>query len=408
MQNIIVEKPYKFIPPHRGNFLPTMIQTFRLTDHYLSRYEGVDSYEIRNVDYLKESLRSRSGILLAPNHCRYSDPLAMGWVARAINSHVYAMASWHLFNQTRLQAFAIRAMGGFSVYREGLDRQSLDTGVDCLVDAQRPLIVFPEGAIFRTNDLLQPLLEGVAFLARTAARRRQKKDGGQVVIHPIAIKYLYNGDLHKSVIPVLEKIEHRLTWTERKRLCLLQRIERISEALLSLKEIEYLGSVRPGTISERQTHLVDHLLGPLEHKWLGIEPHGESDSRLIQRIKQLRMKIVPNLTTGTNTPEQREELWRDLSAIYLAQQVASYPPGYLKEPTTVTRILETVERFEEDLTDKSRVHSGLHAVIDVGQAITVPADKAPREGEDPLMAQLRIQLQSMLDALAKEAAVYHA
>ena len=400
MQNIIVEKPYRFIPPHRGNFLPSMIQTLRLTDRYLAKHEGVESYEIRGIDALKESLRNRAGVLLAPNHCRYGDPLAMGWVAREIGSHVYAMASWHLFNQSRFQAFAIRAMGGFSVYREGLDRQSLDTAIECLVSAVRPLIIFPEGAVFRTNDLLQPLLEGVAFLARTAARKRFKQDGGQVIIHPVAIKYLYRGDVRRAIAPVLEEIEHRLTWSARAGNDLLERIGNIAQALLSLKEIEYLGQPQEGGIHQRQTRLVDHLLGPLELKWLG----STQQDRLIPRIKQLRMKIVPNLTQPSIDTHQRESLWRDLKAIYLAQQVASYPPGYLNQPTTVTRVLETVERFEEDLTDRARVHRGLHAVIEIGPAIPVPADKAPRDQEDPVMIQLRVELQCMLDRLSQEAA----
>lgn len=401
MQKIIVEKPYKFIPPHSGNLLPTAIQTLRLTDHYLARYEGVDSYEIRDIDRLKETMRDGAGVLLAPNHCRYADPLAMGWVAREIGRHVFAMASWHLFNQSWLQAFAIRAMGGFSVYREGLDRQSLDTAVDTLVAAKRPLIVFPEGAVFRTNDLLQPLLEGVAFLARTAARKRQKKDGGEVVIHPVAIKYLFSGNIHKAVQPVLEMIEHRLTWSMQSHSDLLARIAKIGLALLSLKEIEYFGQAQEGAIQHRQTRLVDHLLGPLEMKWLG----ATQEERLIPRIKQLRMKIVPNLTANSLQPSERESLWRDLTAIYLAQQVASYPTAYLRSPTTVTRVLETVERFEEDLTDRTRVHRGLHAVIQIGQAIKVPADKAPRDGEDPVMIALRTHLQNMLDGLSTEAGV---
>jgi hypothetical protein len=119
------------------------------------------------------------------------------------------------------------------------------------------------------------------------------------------------------------------------------------------------------------------------------------------------MKIVPNLTLPATTAAQREELWRDLSAIYLAQQVASYPPTYLRRPTTVTRILETVESFEEDLTDRVRVHGGLHAVIQIGEAIPVSADKPPRDQEDPIMAALRSSLESMLRELAKEAAPYN-
>lgn len=402
MQNIIFEKPYKFIPPHRGNLLPTLVQNFHIADRYLAKYEGVESYEIRDIERLKETMRSGAGVLLAPNHCRYADPLAMGWVAREIGSHVYAMASWHLFNQSWFQALSIRMLGGFSVYREGLDRQSLDTAVDALVEAQRPLIVFPEGAVFRTNDLLQPLLDGVAFLARTAARKREKKDGGQVVIHPVAIKYLYDGDVCAAVKPVLKEIEHRLTWSNRESASILDRIGKIALALLALKEIEYFGRAQEGNVQQRQVRLLDHLLGPLERKWLGAQQQGH----LIPRIKQLRVKIVPNLTLPEVTPEMREQLWRDLSAIYLAQQVASYPPTYLREPTTVTRVLETVERFEEDLTDRARVHRGLHCVIRIGEAIPVSIDKPPRDQEDPVMFQLRTQLQAMLELLSAEAAPF--
>lgn len=402
MQDIIIEKPYKFVPPHTGNWIPSAIQKLRVVDRYLAKHEGVVSHEIRGIDHLKESLRQKKGILLAPNHCRYADPLAMGWVAREIDTHVYAMASWHLFNQSRLQAWAIRMMGGFSVYREGLDRQSLDTAIDVLVKANRPLVVFPEGTVFRTNDVLQPLLDGVAFLARTAARRRAKDGGGDVVIHPVAIKYLFHGKLRASVEPVISSIEQRLTWAKSEDQPLTDRVRRIANALLTLKELEHFGEAQDGTVGERQKRLIDHLLGPLEVEWCGAVQRGN----LIPRIKQLRTKMVPNLTTGEISTAQRDKIWRQLASIYLAQQIGSYPNEYFQQPTTVTRVLETVERLEEDLTDRVRVHSPLHAVIQIDEAITIGTDKAPKDAEDPIMIQLRCRLQAMLDLLAKEADVF--
>ncbi len=403
MQDIIVEKPYEFIDPLRGNLFPTLIQTFRLCDRYLAKYEGVVSHEVRGVERLKESLRQRCGILLAPNHCRYADPLALGWLAREAKVHVFAMASWHLFQQSRFQAFAMRAMGGFSVFREGLDRKSLETAIEILVSAKRPLIVFPEGTVFRTNDLLQPMLDGVAFLARSAARRRFKAEAGRIVIHPIAIKYVFKGDLQRAVEPVLQSIERRLTWESAPSPCLLERIERIGEALLSLKEIEFIGKSQLGSIHERQLRLIDHLLNPLERKWLG----AEQPQKLIGRIKQLRTTIVPELIRGKSAPQRRAEIWHDLADIYLAQQLGSYPPDYLRLPTTETRVLETVERLDEDLNDYARIHSPLHAIIDVGEAIDVDVQKSPREGDDPLMIKLRDTLQFMLDQLAPLGKIYN-
>ena len=402
MQDIIVEKPYRFIDPLRGNLFPSLIQSFRLCDRYLAKYEGVKSYEVRGAEVLQESMRQRNGIVLAPNHCRYADPLAIGWLARQAKTHVYAMASWHLFQQSRFQSFAMRAMGGFSVFREGLDRKSLETAIEILVEAKRPLIVFPEGTVFRTNDLLQPMLDGVAFLARSAARRRHKQDGGRVVIHPVAIKYLFQGDLQQTVEPVLRAIEHRLTWEPHRDSSLLNRISRIGEALLSLKEIEHIGKAQEGSIHQRQMRLIDHLLKPLEEKWLG----AQQSLPLIGRVKQLRMKIVPELIEHPVTKQRRAEIWRDLSAIYLSQQLGSYPPNYLRLPTTVTCVLETVERIDEDLHDHARIHWPLHAILEVGPAIEVDIGKPPRAGEDPLMCQLRDTLQSMLDQLAPLAKSY--
>jgi hypothetical protein len=217
------------------------------------------------------------------------------------------------------------------------------------------------------------------------------------VIHPVAIKYLFHGDLNKAIGPTLESLEKRLTWEATKQAPILERIAKITHAMLSLKEIEYLGAPQSGTIVDRQQGLVDHLLDPLEKEWLG----KEGDGPIIPRIKALRMKIVPELTTGELSEKERQRRWEQLSRIYLSQQIASYPPEYLSSPTTDTRILETVERLEEDLTDKAGIHGPMEVVIRIDQAIEVPADRAPKGEEDPIMKTLRERMQGMLDDLAQ-------
>ena len=400
MQDIIIEKPYQFVPPHRGNFLPKVILKLGIVPWYLRKFEGVVSHQLHGVDHLRESMRKGHGVLLAPNHCRYADPLVMAFLASDAQVPMFAMASWHLFQQSRWQKWALSTMGAFSVYREGLDRQSLDTAIDMLTNPKRPLVVFPEGTVFRTNDRLQPLLDGVAFMARTAAKRRAKDGGtGKVVIHPVAIKYVFHGDLEKSVDPTLDALEKRLTWTLLRETTTLQRIHRITLAMLSLKEIEYLGAAQQGNIEERQQRLVDHLLCPLEQEWLG---KAVVDT-IIPRIKSLRMKIVPEMTTGELDERERERRWTHLSRIYLSQQIASYPPDYIVSPTTDTRILETVERLEEDITDRARMHGPLEVIIEIDEPIEVPTDRTPRGEEDPIMKRLRERMQSMLDRLSTQA-----
>ncbi len=50
----------------------------------------------------------------------------------------------------------LRQVGAFSVYREGMDRDALKCAIQILVDARRPLVLFPEGVISRSNDRLHP------------------------------------------------------------------------------------------------------------------------------------------------------------------------------------------------------------------------------------------------------------
>ena len=57
--------------------------------------------------------------------------------------------------------------------------------------------------------------------------------------------------------------------------------------------------------------------------------------------------------------------------------------------------VETVERYEEDLTDEARIHRPLRATITVGDAIVVGTARE-RGGEDTLVANIEQQLKSML------------
>ena len=60
MQNIVFEKPYEFIPPHRGNLWPTIIQRFRLIDRWLRKSHGITSYECRHAERLRWHDRPRT------------------------------------------------------------------------------------------------------------------------------------------------------------------------------------------------------------------------------------------------------------------------------------------------------------------------------------------------------------
>lgn len=397
---VIVDKPYRFVPPHRGNLWPSLVQRFRLVDFYLARHDGVVDYECRHLERVKKSIDAGHAVLLTPNHCRYADPLVLGWPARQLRVHVFAMASWHLFAKSRFDAFAINKMGGFSIYREGTDRQSLETAIEILVDAVRPLILFPEGTTNRTNDVLQPLLDGVAFIARTAAKRRAKQNGGRVVVHPVAIKYLFMGDIEQWGDQAVSKLESAIGWRPMSDQPLLQRIRRLAEAMMSIHEVRYLGKTTHQPLPQRRDSLVRHLLDCAEAQFnLAADPNLGS----LGRVRRVRSTISAELLQCSD-PARREILYHAIDSVELSQQLYSYPDRYLFQfPTTDTQILETVERLQEGLLGKPDYPGPLKSVIEFGEAIEVPSDRAPRGETDPIMVAIQAKLTTMLDALAMEA-----
>jgi 1-acyl-sn-glycerol-3-phosphate acyltransferase len=399
MQNIIVEKPYQFVPPYRGTIWSTLFKALKIPGWHLRKTAGVVTCDCRNLDHLQESMAAGHGILLTPNHPRTSDPLAMGYLAEKARCHLYAMASWHLFHQGRVTAWAINRMGAFSVNREGVDRTAITTAIDLVAEAERPLVVFPEGATSRTNDYLHALLDGVAFIARAAAKKRARQTpAGKVVVHPVAIKYLFQGDIHQAADEVLTEIETRLSWRPQRELPLLSRIGKVGSALLSLKEIEYFGEPRTGSLRNRLDALMNRLLGPHEEQWFG-KPH---DGPIVPRVRALRVKILPDMVAGRLDPKERESRWRQLADIYLAQQLSCYPPEYLLRRPSVDRVLETIERFEEDLTDVARIHGKMKVILQIGPALPVSPERDRTAKVDPLMVEIEQSLNQMLKQLAVE------
>lgn len=402
MHNVVIEEPYEFVPPVYGDLWPTVIQKF--LGPYILRGYGVHSLESRDVHHMQESLDDGHGVLVAPNHARLCDPLTLSCVTSKIKRNMHAMASWHLFKKDWLTRFALRRMGAFSVYREGTDRQAIDTGVNILVDGKRPLVVFAEGAVSRHNDVISPLMDGTAFIARTAAKRRVKQGTkGGIVVHPVAIRYFFRGDLMKSIMPVIKEIESHFAWYSQDDKSVVERLHQIGQALLSLKEIEYLGSARSGDFYERLDNLIEESLENMEAEWQ-VKNQGEG---VVSRVKNLRMAMLPDMVKNNVSAEDRHRRWKQLAQCYYLQQMSHYPQHYVRvsKPNIVEHILETVERFEEDFTDQVSKHPPLHVVVKVGKAIPVNPQRDRKAEVDPVMEGIRVQLTEMLEELAKEARV---
>ena len=407
MQNVLITKPYEFVPRWKGTWVPKIFRDLGLYKRFLKKSEGVYTHEIRHLDRLTKCMDDGDAVILVPNHSRTADPMVMGHVAREARCLVYAMASWHLFNQSKLYSWAIRAMGGFSVNRERIDKQAIDTAIDVLVEGERPLILFPEGTTSRTNDLILPFMDGVAVIARSAAKRRAKKGLGRVVMIPMGIKYVFQGNIEKSCMPIVRRLEKRITWQTQESLPLVQRIRKLAIGMLSIKEIEYFNEAKSGPIDQRQKELIEHLMAPLEQKWLNIEPTKTCDIvGVVARVKNVRTKILPHMIENDLSSKESDQCWRELGDTYLAQQISCYPNNYLDDFLTVDRIRETVERLEEDVTDSASLHTPLHAVIHIDEPIEISGKRDRSVDRDPLMPELENRVQAILDELKHESPMY--
>jgi len=396
MQKIVLEEPYVHVPPRQGTGWPTLLQ--HILPWFLRKNYGIMTHEYAGLDRLRDSLAAGHGIMLMPNHCRDEDGLVMGQLSCKLQTWCYYMSSWHLFKASWPMAFLLPRVGVYSVYREGPDRAAVKTSVGLLTQASRPVIIFPEGYLGRTNDRLNPLMDGAALIARSAAKIRARRNPpSQIVVHPVALRYRLAGPLEPGVAGVLADLENKLGQPPGAQLSLRTRLEAIEVAMLAKLENEELGRLQTGSIAIRRSQLIQAILGPLEDEWNG---HRSEHESVQSRVRGLRTSIVQGLVSGGLTTEEHRRRWRQLQSIYTAQSLDNYPPDYLSGEPTPERVLETIERLEEDLTDKVHPHVPLAVTVSIGEAIVVNPVGAGRGSEDPLLSAVEGQLRTMLGLTA--------
>jgi len=355
---------------------------------------GVVEHEIRGAEKLTTSLESVHGVVLAPNHVRECDAMTVGFLAVECQCYLNFMASWHVFEGNWLQSFMIRQAGAFSVHREGIDKTSLNTAIDILTEAKRPLVLFPEGYCAFHNDILNPLQEGISLIVQRAARKRERS-GGQVVVHPVAIKYQYAGSPEETLEPILAGLEQRLGMNVLTQLSFPDRVQNIGAEILSLREMEYFGKAQSGKLFERQERLIEHLLQSIEAQW----KRPSEGSSVYERVKVLRTVLLRDLVEGNLDSETHKQRWRQLCDCMLVLRLRSFPADYLRENPCVERLLETVERFENDI-DNTIPKRPYRVVIEVGDALPVSPQRY-RKGPG-IVKKIEASLNEILSRLAVE------
>jgi hypothetical protein len=355
---------------------------------------GVVRWQFEGTEAFHESLAKKAGILLTPNHSRWPDPLVMGVFGIQARKYLYYIASHHLFRQSRVMGWILNRIGGYSIWREGSDRESIKTTVRILAEAERPVVLFPEGTWFRQNDRVAPLQEGLSLITRQAARQSDRP----IVIHPVGIKYWLLEDPMPEMRRRMGSLERRMGWQPQDHLQVLPRIEKVTAALLALKEIEYLGTPRSGTLDDRTAFLLDAEIGRLEQLHLG----KTADGWPLERIRRLRQNLSRRLLEEKDSPSAGE-IKKDLTVLLFCENLNAHSHEYLLEMPGPERLAEAVQRLEEILTDEMEVPiTPMGATVTIGPAIDVRMFAAQRKGDrggDPLVQHLRTAIQERIDHL---------
>jgi hypothetical protein len=277
--------------------------------------------------------------------------------------------AWQVFHRSGpVRREVLRQHGCFSVDREGTDLKALRQACEVLQSASHPLVIFPEGEVYHLNGRTTPFREGAAAIALMAA----KKSPRPVVCVPCGMKYEYVRDPTAELLALMDRLEQAVLWRPRPGLPLAERIYHLAEALLSLKEVEYLGRACGGDLPARVARLIDFILGSIESR------HGlaTAASTVPERIKAARQGVIKRIDELPAGHSDRRALCDELDDLFLAVQLFSYPGDYVAEQPTIERMAETLDKFEEDVlgVKTATIRGARKATVTFGSPIAIDAD----------------------------------
>lgn len=381
------ELKYEFLEPSHH---PLAI---RLSKWYVARKLDKDlkirHFEIEGGQSLKDLIAQGDGILLAPNHSDHADAALMYELGRGLGHPFYFMATHGIFRG--VNRYVLPRIGCFPVDREGTDKRALRKSMEILTEASAPLVIFPEGEIYRLNDKITPLREGVSAVASMAARKAT--EGRRIWVVPVGIKYRFPGDVDPLpwMTRMIGELEGRFSWHEGRGMPIQDRIYRYASGMLSLKEIETFGEVRGGSVRERVIAMRDHVLERIESE-IGVCSATARGQSIPERVKECRRRILETLESPAPSPDRITNLKKSLDELFFVIQLYSYPGDYVMSRPTCERAAEILIKFKQDALgrdlDRARHEVPRDARIFLGEPIDVRqflADAAAKV--DPLNAE---------------------
>lgn len=373
---------------------PTIVRLLRpMQIRRRMRDERLQSIDVLGDEHLKGALDDGCGVLITPNHASHADSFCIYESAYQVGQPYYIMAAWQVFaDKHPLAQWILRWHGGFSIDREATDMTAFKQAVSILQDRPHPLVIFPEGEVYHCSERVTPFREGAAMIALTAAKRAKRP----IVCVPAAIRLKYVDDPAPQLLDLMDELERQIFWRPQKSQPLESRIYKFAEAILALKETEFLGYAQTGDLPSRTKSLADEILQRLEKQF----ELKQRDATIPERVKELRRATIAKIEeTDESNAKERTRLNEILDDIFLVVQLFSYPGDYVAEHPSVERMAETLDKFEEDVLGKfsASVRGTRRAWIEFGEPVPVKPGRDRRAAARELTDMLEDRVQRMLD-----------
>jgi len=368
MRRLRSDLPYTFRPPRmKPWFRPAALLANRM--FLLRRLYQINRIEERGFEKVHDLCEAGHAVVLAPNHSDHSDPHLVLEMTSRHGLAPYFMGAREIFEVSKCGAWALQAMGVFSVDRDGPDISAIKTALGILERGGNPLVIYPEGEIYHHHARLDPLHDGVASIILKSAG--SLTGGKQAYLVPVGVRFFHDPSVEKTFVQRLSKLEDRIGWTPKPAMSVDARIVRLGTGILALKETEFLGRASAAELQTRLTGLSETLLVDVESRY-------SKDTKVTtapERVRALRYRIRRRLLDATNPPsvEEKERLSDDLDRIFTALQAHSYVGDYLLADPTLDRRAETILKLEEDLLGFPTYPSPRTARLVAGEPLAVNA-----------------------------------
>jgi 1-acyl-sn-glycerol-3-phosphate acyltransferase len=366
--------------------------------HRIIRQQLIQSVEIQQSEHLTSALNANRGVMVCPNHSTHYDSNCLYKAADELETSLYFMTAWQVFGvSSRLEQWALQHSGCFSINREGNDRKAFKQAIEILQHQPEPLVVFPEGDIYHISDYVMPFREGAAAIALSAARKAER----DVVIIPCGIRFWYLEDPTPQLQQQAAELEQRVYLHSDSRMGVRERILKLSEALLALKEVDYIGQTRSGALPERLGFLTDFVLTQLEDKYC----LARKDLGTPERVKQIRQHLIDAFEKACSEKKDATtlplDMLQDMEDLFFAVQLFSYRGDYLSGSPRIERVAETLDKLEEDLLDRPSptIRGKRRVVIRFGAPIPLPKERGGRTQVTELTLRMQNAVQELLDEM---------